>query len=176
MAAIAFASRPEADEYAEHYSYYISLVKGSDALASLKSQLTHTLGLLRSISPEKALHRYEPGKWSIKEVAGHIIDTERVFTYRALRFARGDQTPLSGFDQDTWIPFMGADARSWDSLIEEYEAVRRSTIALFANLEPAAWTRRGTAWDRPFSVRAMAYIAAGHELNHTQIIGERYLK
>lgn len=167
--------RPEPSEYHEYYHRYVQLVKHSNIVTALLAQLDDTMSLLHTVSAAQALYRYAPDKWSIKEVLGHVVDSERVFTYRALRFSRGDETPLAGFDQDAWIKTANSDARTWGSMKEEFELVRRSTVAFYSSLEPSAWTRRGTAWERPFTVRAMAYITAGHELNHVGIIRSRYL-
>lgn len=166
---------PLKSEYHEYYQQYVSLVKHSNILTAFLAQLDDTMSLLHTISASQALHRYAPGKWSIKEVMSHITDTERVFTYRALSFARSDESSLPSFDQDLWIKTCGADARTWGSLKEEYELARRSTIAMFSSFDAAAWSRSGVASDRTFTVRALAYITAGHELHHTNIIRDRYL-
>lgn len=167
--------RPGSGEYAEYYDRYISLVPEGDIVATLSNQLESTLALLRSINESQANKRYEPDKWSIKELVGHIIDGERIFAYRALRFARNDQTPLSGFEQDDYVRGADFDGRSWAGLIDEFEHVRRSTISLFASLSPEAYTRRGPANDVEVSVRALAYIMAGHEAHHVNVLKTRYL-
>jgi hypothetical protein len=166
---------PEPSEYQPAYARYISLVPGSNLAATLETQLAHSLPMLHQISSEKSLHRYAPGKWSIKEVLGHIIDGERIFTYRALRFARNDQTPLPGFDQDPYVAAANFDTRNWSELIEEFEHVRRSTVLFFRGLGPEAMLRSGTASQAPITVRALGYVVAGHELHHMQILRERYL-
>jgi uncharacterized damage-inducible protein DinB len=169
-------ARPGSDEYAPYYEKYVSLVPAGDIVETLERQAADTLALLRSIPEEKASSRYEPGKWSIKEVVGHITDGERVFAYRALRFARDDRTPLSGFEQDDYVRSANFDSRTLASLVEEFESVRVSTLSLLRSLDAAAWQRRGTASDNQVSVRALAHIIAGHELHHVQILRDRYLK
>lgn len=169
------SGRPEPSEYHPDYERYVALVKHPNVVTALLVQLDDTLSLLHTISADQSSHRYASGKWSIREVLGHITDAERVFTYRALRFARADQTPLAGFDQDEWMKACNADTRTWGSLKEEYELVRRASIALFSSFDAQSWMRRGTAWDRSFTVRAMGFITAGHELNHVQVIRSRYL-
>ncbi len=120
------------------------------------------------------MHRYAPGKWSVKQVVGHLCDGERVFAYRALRFARADRTPLPGFDETLWVPEGNFDARPIDDLALEYRAVRSASIALFASLAPEALARIGVANDTPMSVRALAWTIAGHELHHRGLLIERY--
>lgn len=168
-------ARPGADEHAPYYSKYVELVPDGDIVTGLDRQGEETLDLLRGLSEERAASRYAPGKWSIKEVVGHIIDAERIFAYRALRFARGDRQPLAGFEQDDYITNANFDSRSIKDLADEFEHVRRSTILLFGNLDGEAWSRRGTASDAEVSVRALAYIIAGHERHHVGIIRSRYL-
>src|SRR5215207_4038892 len=168
-------ARPAKDEYAPYYEKYTSLVPEGDVVETLARQLGETLALLRSVPEDKAGSRYEPGKWSVKEVVGHIIDTERIFAYRALRFARGDRTELPGFEQDGYIEAAAFDSRTLADLAEEFEHVRRSTLKLFGNLSGEAWLRRGTASGNEVSVRALAHIAAGHELHHVNILKTRYL-
>ena len=174
MSSIAPA-RPAATEYAPYYEKYISLVPAGDVVEALRRQGADTLALLSSITEEKAGTRYEPGKWSIKELVGHIIDSERVFAYRALRFARGDSTPLAGFDQDPYVRAANFDARTLPDLADEFEQVRGATLHLFRHLDEAAWQRRGTANDNEMSVRALAYAVAGHEAHHIGLLRERYL-
>ena len=167
--------RPASGEYPPYTISYISLVPDGDIVATLGKQLDEMLALIRSISESRGDFRYEEGKWSIKEVIGHIIDGERIFAYRALRFARGDETPLSGFEQDDYVRNGGFDKRSLSDLANEYEHVRQSTIALFANLDDEAWARLGSSNDSPASVRALAFIVAGHERHHIEILRARYL-
>jgi len=168
-------NRPEATEYAPYYGKYILLVPDGDILKTLEDQLGATGELLRGISEVQADSRYAPDKWSIKEVAGHIIDGERVFAYRALRFARGDGTPLPGFEQDDYVRHGSFDACMLSDLASEFEYVRQGTLSLFRHLDGEAWHRRGTASDAEVSVRALAYIIAGHELHHVRILKAKYL-
>jgi uncharacterized damage-inducible protein DinB len=144
-------------------------------LETLERQCVETARLLEKIPESKALYRYAPAKWSIKEVLGHLADSERVFAYRALRFARGDTTPLPGFDEQVYAPAGRFDERSVADLGAELGAVRRATIALFGGLDEEALARRGTANGTEVSVRALAYIIAGHELHHLTVLRERYL-
>ena len=167
--------RPEPSEYLSYYGKYISLVQGHEVIEILDQQLTESLAMLCRISEAKSLHRYEPGKWSIKEVLGHLIDSERIFTYRAMRFARNDHTPLPGFDQDPYVSAGAFDQRPWSELVAEFEHVRRSTILFFRGLPPEAARRAGVANNAPITVRALAYVIAGHELHHTAILREKYL-
>jgi DinB superfamily len=171
----AAATRPQATEYLPYYERYISLVPDGDVLRTLTEQLDSTLSILRSLPEEKAGFRYAPGKWSIKEVVGHIIDGERIFAYRALRFARNDQTPLPGFEQDDYINNATFDDCKLSDLIDEFEHVRRGNLLMFRQLDDEAWTRRGIASDAEVSVRALAYILAGHERHHMKVLKEKYL-
>ena len=166
---------PEVTEYNSYYGRYVSLVPGRDLTQTLDAQLAQTLPILRGISEEKSLHRYAPGKWSIKEMLGHLIDGERIFTYRALRFARRDGTPLPGFDQDPYVAAAHFDAQPWTDLIAEFEHVRRSTILFFRALTSEDLMRIGTASQNAITVRALGYIIAGHELHHIGILRDRYL-
>lgn len=166
--------RPEPGEYAPYYERYISLVAGADILTTLDSQRRQMLLLLSGRDEADGDFRYAPEKWSAKEVLGHVCDTERIFAYRALRISRGDQTPIEGFEQDDYVrngPFAN---RPLAELIEDYIAVRRATLTLLRNLDEAAWTRRGIANKNEVSVRALAYIIAGHELHHRRILEEKY--
>lgn len=167
--------RPAADEYSSYYGKYISLVPDASIVPQLELQIASTLALLRSIPEDRGEHRYEPGKWSIKEVVGHIADSERVFAYRALRIARGDATPLPGFDQDLFVANAHSNERELSDLIDELAVVRQGSIALFRSLEPDDLLRRGTASDNPVTARALGFIIAGHELHHVKILKERYL-
>lgn len=166
--------RPIKSEYDPYYERYIKLVPEEDILITLDQQLSETQILLRSVSEQHGIFRYEPDKWSVKEVIGHVIDTERIMSYRALRIARNDHTPISGFEQDDYVKNGAFDKRSVSSLARELEQVRRSTISLFRNLDPGAWERRGTANNVEISVRALAYIIAGHELHHKALLKDRY--
>ncbi len=167
--------RPEPSEHTPYFGRYIALAPGDDLLRAYDSETEATRALLTSISEEGSLRRYAPDKWSIREALLHVIDTERIFGYRALRFARGDATPLEGFEQDDLVPQCGADARTWKSLLAEHAAVRASTRALFESLEPAAFDRAGLAGGNRFSVRAIAWAIVGHEIHHRNVLRERYL-
>ena len=167
--------RPAKDEYSPYYAGYIARVPDGDLCATLAAQLTDTRALVHTIPEARGIHRYAPGKWSIKEVLGHVIDTERIMSYRALRFARADETPLPGFEQNDYVPAGGFDQRMLQDLGEELAAVRLATIHQLRHLDPAALTRRGTASGKQFSVRALAYIIAGHERHHVEILKTKYL-
>lgn len=169
-------NRPEATEYLPYYGRYISLVPDGDIIAVLSNQIDDTLALLRSISESQAGFRYAPDKWSIKELVGHVIDTERIFAYRALRFARNDQTPLPGYEQDDYIRNASFNDCLLGDLASEFESVRASSLFLFKHLNGEAWMRRGAANESEVSVRALAYIIAGHELHHREILRNRYLQ
>jgi hypothetical protein len=173
---MATTTAPERTEAAEYYFRYIDQVPSGDICDILEAQESETLALYRGISEERSLQRYEPGKWSIREVAAHVNDCERLFVFRAFWFARGFDTPLPSFDQNVAISTSGADARSWSGHLDEFHVVRPATVAFFRALPPEAWTRRGIASGNPFSVRALAYLAAGHVMHHTKILRERYLK
>lgn len=168
-------ARPAEDEYFHYYGKYVALVEGADILASLEKQIAETQTILETISEEKAAFRYAKDKWSIKELLGHIIDSERIFAYRALRIARGDETPIEGFEQDDYVINSNYDNCVLENLAEEFAIVRQSTRFLLKNLTEEAWNRRGTASDKPVSVRALAYMIAGHEIHHINILKERYL-
>jgi uncharacterized damage-inducible protein DinB len=167
--------RPASDEYAPYFEQYVSLVPEGDVVARLGQQLDTTLRLLRAIDEDQANHRYAPDKWSIKEVIGHLIDAERIFAYRALRISRGDATPLAGFEQNDYVPNANSDARELADLAAEFACVRQSTLHLLKSLSDEAWLRRGVANDNEVSVRALAYMMAGHEAHHVQVIKSRYL-
>ena len=167
--------RPDATEYAPYYGTYVGKVPDGDLLELLERQRRETQNLLAGLSDTQALHRYAPGKWSIKEVVGHLMDSERVFCYRALRFARADEKPLQGFDEKAWVPAGSFDARPLADLAAELDAVRRATIALFGGFDAAALARKGTANNNEVTVRALAWIVAGHERHHVAILRERYL-
>lgn len=168
-------TKPGNDEYASSYQKYVGLLEDADVVATLGRQLDATLALLASIDEAQAGSRYAPDKWSVRELVGHLIDSERVFAYRALRFARNDQTPVSGFEQDDYVLNGDFDSRTLADLAAEFEHLRRSNIHFFRSLSEDAWVRRGTANDSEVSVRALAHIMAGHELHHVQILQTRYL-
>ncbi|MGH9901906.1 MAG: DinB family protein [Pyrinomonadaceae bacterium] len=169
------AGRPEPEEHNPYYARYISLVPEGDVVATLERQLDGTLALLRGLSETQAGARYAPDKWSVREVVGHVIDTERIFGYRALRFARGDGTPLPGFEQDDYVRSAAFDDYPLNELADELEHVRRSNLSFFRHLDGVAWLRRGAANDSEVSVRALAYIMAGHELHHVGVLRAKYL-
>ncbi len=168
--------RPQPGEYAPYYDRYLSLVSGNDILAALDEQRRQMLLLLSGRTEADGDLRYAPEKWSVKEVLGHINDTERIMSYRALRIARADATPIEGFEQDDYVRNSPFGRRPLANLIEDYIAVRRATVSLFRNLDEPAWIRRGVASKNEVTVRALAYIIAGHELHHRRIIEEKYLK
>ncbi len=174
MPATLAIARPDPDEFIEYYGKYIEKVSGDDALSALTDQIEDTLRLLRPVDEGKALHRYAPGKWSVKEVLGHLVDSERVFAYRALRIGRGDATPLAGFDGDEYVPAGRFDERPLADVLEEFRAVRAASVALFHGFDSDALLRRGTANDTAVSARALAWIIAGHELHHRGLLVERY--
>jgi DinB family protein len=167
--------RPEPNEAAPYYSTYIDLISSDDIVNVLESQLDETLSFLSGVSEEKSLHRYAPDKWSIRQLLGHVNDCERLFVFRAMWFARGFPDPLPSFDQNICVEFAEADEVAWSSHVEEFRRLRLATIAFFRNLPEKAWLRSGIASDNPFTVRALAYIAAGHVAHHTGILKERYL-
>lgn len=169
-------TRPGPDEYADFYAGYIEHVPDGDILAILQDQRRSIPTFLRGLSPEQADHRYAPGKWSVKEAIGHMTDTERVMGYRALRIARGDRTPLPGYDQDDYVETAGFADRALPALVAEFERVREATSSLFRGLGDATWDLRGTANGQEVSVRGLAYIIAGHAAHHMEIIRTRYLE
>lgn len=168
-------ARPAADEYAPYYETYLKTSSETDALPMLAEQLRETPALLRKISEETASRTNEPGKWSVKEIVGHIVDCERVMAYRALRFARNDSTDLPGFDQDPYMVAANFNNRSLASLIDEYTHVRQSTLDLFRPISDEACLRRGRADGKFVTVRALAWIIACHERHHMKILRVRYL-
>jgi len=167
--------RPAAGEAAAYYFTYIDCVVGDDILGTLEHQMYRTLQILSAISEEQSLQRYAPGKWSIRELWNHVTDTERVFLYRALWFARGFDSPLPAFDQDIAVAHSAADQYSWASHVDEFRAVRQATLAFFRNLPAEAYSRSGIASENLVTVRALAYIIAGHVAHHSAILLERYL-
>ena len=167
---------PAEGEFAPYYGRYIGQVPSGDVIETLRSQFRETVALLRGIEPSRTTTGYAPGKWSIRDVVLHMADTERVMGYRALRIARGDTTPLASFDENSFAPMAGANARSMESLVGELEAVRHATVAMLEGFPDEAWARWGTASDKSVTVRALAWIIAGHERHHMSIIRERYLQ
>ncbi|SHK69763.1 DinB family protein [Hymenobacter psychrotolerans] len=167
-------SPPDATEYAPYYGTYVRLIT-ADPLAALQTQPAELRRLLAGLTEEQAQFRYAAGKWSIKEMLVHMIDTERIFAYRALRISRGDTTALPGFEQDDYVPTSEADARPLASILHEYDTVRAATLSLLGSFSAAQLSRRGTASGQPVSVRAMSFIMAGHEAHHLHILQQRYL-
>lgn len=169
------SKRPEADEYAAFYSGYIARVPEVDIVETLRSQIGVTTAYLRSLPESMGDHSYAPGKWSIREVIGHMSDAERVFAYRALRFSRGDSTPVPGFDENAYVAGSSFGRRTLEDLISEFEHLRRATVALIGALDEETISLRGVANGTGVSVRALAFILAGHEAHHIEILRTRYL-
>lgn len=167
--------RPEKNEYDPYYERYISLVTETDPVAVLASQPTELQDLFTGLPEEKGLYAYDAGKWSIKEVLGHLIDGERMFAYRVFRIARADKTPIEGFEQDGYIENAYSSDRSFGELLEEFNLLRRANVLFFNNLRDEQWKFLGTANNAQVSVRALAYIMAGHVRHHIAILRERYL-
>lgn len=167
--------RPENNEFAEFYSGYVSLVPETRIIDVLSGQPGELKALLSSVPEEKGGYTYSDGKWTLKQVLGHIIDGERVFAYRAHRISHGDSTPLAGFDQNTYIENGRSDQRTILDLLGEFDLQRRSNVLLFESLRDADWDRRGTASDAEVTVRALAFIMAGHVRHHLAILRSRYL-
>jgi hypothetical protein len=166
--------RPEPDEIPSHYVGYIKRVPEPDPVLACASQIEETAALLRGLSDSDAMYRYDRGKWSIKEVVGHLADTERIMSYRALRIARGDATPLPSFDENAYVPVARFDGRSLADLVGELRTVRAATLALLRTFDAEAWRRRGTASGKPVSVRALGFMIPGHERHHVEVLKTRY--
>jgi hypothetical protein len=166
--------RPEKNEYHRYYETYVSLVEETDVVAALIEQTHDLRNMLAGVTEERSLFRYAEDKWSVKELLGHLIDGERIFSYRALRISRDDKTPLEGFEQDGYIENSNFDATRFADLVEEFMLVRQSNILFFRNLTDEMWLRTGTASDSAISVRALAYIMVGHVRHHANILRERY--
>ena len=167
-------ARPAQAEYNQHYHGYVTAVPEGDLLDLLASQIKDTTKLLTGVNEKKSRHRYAPDKWSVREVIGHLSDSERVFAYRALRFARSDATPLPSFDENAWAKASNADTLSLEDLSAELAAVRAATLALFRGFTDKEFARSGIASGNPITVRALAYIICGHERHHVRILHERY--
>lgn len=167
---------PERSEAAPYYFTYIDRIANPDIVAELEAQLESFSKFLRGISGEKSLYRYAPDKWSIRETIGHINDAERVFAFRAFWFARTFDTPMPSFDQSIAVNTANADGYPWASHIEDFAAIRSATVSLFRNLPSDAWMRKGIASENPFTVRALAYVIAGHLIHHRSILETRYLQ
>jgi hypothetical protein len=167
-------SRPDASEYASFFHRYVELVPDGDVVELLRADGRELVETIRRIPSGRAGHRYGPDKWTIRQVIGHLIDAERIFTYRALRVARGDRTPLAPFDENAYVRTAGSDARTLTELARELEVVREASALLFESLPEDAWTLSGIASDREVSLRALAYITDGHARHHLRILRERY--
>ena len=166
--------RPAPAEYAPYYSTYVDLVPAGDVIALLRANGEDIVAMLAAVPESRGGFRYAAGKWSIREIVGHLIDAERIFSYRALRIARGDTTPLASFDENIFAAAAGSDGRTLTDLLDEVSAVRESTVRLFASLPASAWTRVGVASDKEVSVRALAHITLGHSIHHLRVLAERY--
>jgi uncharacterized damage-inducible protein DinB len=167
--------RPEASEAAPYYSLYIDRITSDDIVAVLESQLAETVNFLPTVSEEKSLYRYATDKWSMRQLLNHVNDTERVFLFRAFWFARGFPDELPGYDQEVAAATANADDFSWASHIQDFRAVRETTLTFFRNLPDDAWSRSGIASGNRVTVRALAYILAGHVSHHTAVLKEKYL-
>lgn len=169
------SERPSPGEYPSYFEGYVSLVPEGDVVETLSRQIEETVSLLGGVSEESAGESYEPGKWSVKELVGHVIDAERVFAYRVLAIARGDDQPLPGMDQEVYVRHADFNGRTLESLVAEFGRARASTLDLLRHLDEAAWARRGVANGNESSVRALAHVMAGHEAHHVRVLRERYL-
>jgi hypothetical protein len=168
-------TRPQTIEAADYYFKYIDLITSEEIVPAIEAQFAETVPFLEGISDEQSLTTYAPGKWTIREVLNHVNDGERLFSGRAFWFARGFQDPLPSFDQDLAVQVAQANETPWAQLVEEFKTVRLATISLFNNLPMEAWSRSGVASDSSVTVRALAYIIAGHVAHHTQVLKEKYL-
>lgn len=168
-------AKPGRDEYPEWYAGEIELVQYTELIGGLEDSFQQTISLLRALPSDKLLFRYQPEKWTIKEMWQHVIDVERVLSYRAMRFARRDETVLHGFDQNKYALESRANGRDWDDMLEEYNAVRISSLMLFKSLDAEMFMYRGTAGRSEVTVRAVGFLILGHETHHVQSIRERYL-
>ena len=169
-------NRPEKDEFAPYYLPYVNSVPEGDIFSTLTKQLEDTVLLLKNVTEEQGKFRYAPGKWSIKEVIGHMTDTERIMAYRLMCIARGETVSLPGFDESQYVANSSFNDQSFEQLLEHFSAVRKSTIVLMKSLNDDAWLRKGLANNTGVTVRGIAYIIAGHAMHHCQIIKERYLE
>ena len=169
------SSRPAADECSAYYFTYIQLVPDGDIVRALETQHADIHALLERVTDARATRPPAPGEWSIKQVVAHLSDAERLFAFRALWFARGEQAELPGMEPNPWVELSDSNARPLSDLLTEFDHVRAASIALFANLDAAAWDRRGIASGAVMSVRALAWIVAGHELHHNRSLREQYL-
>ena len=167
--------RPEKNEYAPHYETYIGKVPDRDIFDLLSQQIKTVQDVFKNISEEKSLFGYAQGKWTIKQLLGHVNDVERIFAYRALRFSRNDKTALPGFEQDEFINQSNFNNVKLSDLVDEFVKMRESNIAMFKNFSEEMWTRRGTASKNEMSTRAVPYVLFGHAQHHLDILKERYL-
>ena len=166
--------RPQATEHSPYFSKYVDLVPDGNIVQMLEVEFERDFKALERLTSAQAHSRYAPDKWSVLETIGHLSDVERVFAYRALRFARDQETPLSGFDENAWMKVANFDSRSLISLLEEWRSVRAASLSLYKYLEPSAWLRRGPASGATTSVRALAFKTLGHELHHRELLKTRY--
>jgi len=168
-------SRPAATEFAPYYGTYVNAMPDGDVVEALAAQGEETFGVLSGLSEEHGTFRYAPEKWSIRDLVQHLCDSERIFAYRALRFARGDRTPLPGFDQEPYAATAHADRRPLADLAAEFRDIRRTTLALVRSFDAETFDRSGTASGNLMSVRALVWVIAGHERHHLRVLRERYL-
>ena len=166
--------RPETDEYEQGFAGYVGLVPETDVMPILRAQADEIRLLAAGLSPERETYRYAAGKWSVRDILGHIADGERVFAYRALCISRGDQASLPGFDQDDYVATAGFDSWTAAELAEDFARLRASTLALLEHLTPAQWSQAGIANDKRVTVRALAFIIAGHTRHHLGVLRDRY--
>lgn len=175
LGGLCLRTRPLSNEYPEYYEKYVSMVPDGDIGEILRRQQSKTNALLNSVSEETAAKAYAPGKWTLKEVIGHMSDTERVMSYRMLAMARKEGAPLQGMDQDLYVSSANFNHLTWSQLQVDLGIVRSATLSLISTIDEAAWMHTGTVWNTNVSARALAYIIAGHELHHLQVIRDRYL-
>lgn len=168
-------NHPNPNEYPSYYEPYINLVKDENIIRVLEEQILTMQNILSEVPEEKENFTYAEGKWTMKEVIGHVIDTERIFAYRALRFARQDKTPLPGFDQDIYVPAGNFNKRTLYDLAHEFGIVRESNLIMFRNFDEKAWNSSGSANEKEISVKAIAYVMAGHALHHMNVIRSKYI-
>ena len=168
--------RPGTGEYVEDFAGYVAeIADEEDVLAVLARQLDELPARLGSLPESRGDYRYAPGKWSVKDIVGHLADTERVFAFRALWIGRGERAAQPSYDDQAWVPEAGAERRALPEMVDDWTHVRRATLSLFRPLAPDAWARRGTAGDGPITVRALAYVIAGHTRHHLRVLEARYL-
>lgn len=168
-------TRPLSNEYPEYYHRYVSLVPDGEIAEVLREQQIETSALLNSVDGASVERAYAPGKWTLKEVIGHMADTERVMSYRMLAMARNEGSHLQGMDQDLYVLSANFNQFSWEDLLVGLQTARASTLSLLSTIDDDAWIRQGTVWNVPVSTRAIAYIISGHELHHLKMIRDKYL-